>query len=305
MKELQANPLIENLSPQDARLLFLLASGVKSKDLLMPIFDEDERLISKIFVSLKAKKLVDEYADITPSGAELIEKIRGIEKKKLGSSTHNEFKNLSTTWNYLDTMAIGEEDSIKVVWKSGKSSLCGNLTVTDIKRFISSNNIKQIKIENPENTSFMDLTINASDESKMLLRSRDYSTLIALYGILNKEEDTQLRVLFCFYLGYVAEPDILKILHIPHSHYERHFTILVSSSLVNMESKELTNAGLKLMSKKIIGDVSVLFKWNYSELQAENFKRIEDSKKACAKKKVLDILQSKYNQRNSPVETSG
>ncbi|WP_340819005.1 hypothetical protein [Methanolobus sp. WCC4] len=300
MKELQVDPLIENLGPKDARLLFLLASGVKSKEMLLPIFDGDEELISKIYTSLKAKKLVDEYANITPHGAEIIAKMKGIDKKKLGSSAQREFEKLSTTWNYLDTMAAGSEDLIRIIWKCGDSSLCGNLVVTEIKRFISSSNIRQIKIENPENTHYIDIIVNATDDSKMLMRSRDYSTLIALYGMLNREEDAQIRILFCFYLGYTMEPDILKILNIPRSHYERHFAILVSSSLVDMDSKELTNAGVKLISRKIIGDVSVLFEWNSSDLKDENFKRMEDSKKACAKKKVLDILQSKYDKRNNP-----
>ena len=71
---LKADPLIGDMNPQDIHLLFLLASGINSTDMLLPIFDGNKELISKTFVSLKTKKLVDEYADITPLGAELIEK---------------------------------------------------------------------------------------------------------------------------------------------------------------------------------------------------------------------------------------
>ncbi|WP_292468960.1 hypothetical protein [Methanolobus sp.] len=298
----KADPLIGNMNPQDIRLLFLLASGINSMEMLLPICDGNQELINKTFASLKTKKLVDEYATVTSLGTEMIDRMKGIEKKNLGSNVLEDYEDVSTMWNCLDTMKVGNEETIRTMWKCGGSALYGDLAIEDIKRFISCTFIKEIRLKNPENTSTMDLDMTITDGSKILLRSRDYSILIALYGILNKEEDIQIRILFCFYLGYTIEPDVLRLLDIPLPLYENHFKILASSSLINVDSKELTNAGVNLVSKKIIGDVSVLFKWVSFEYKAENFKRIENSRMACAKKKVLDILQNKYDQRNNLVE---
>jgi hypothetical protein len=286
------------MKAEDIRLLCLLASGINSFDMLVPIFDGDDEIVNRTFASLISKGLVDEYATLTSLGTDLVDRVKGVEKKRLGSSIQEDFENLSTMWNCLDcSMPPCDEETNRIIWKCGNSKLCGNVTTVDINKFIRPASIERIAVEIPENTGSIDLIIYTMDDAHIVLKSRDYSVILALYGCLNLKEDIQIRILFCFYLGYNTESVILGFLQISSSCLAKHCQILVYNKLLDRETKELTNSGLNLVHRKIIGDVSVLFKWSCFEYNSENFRKIETQKKECAKKKILNILQSKHGKK--------
>jgi hypothetical protein len=137
----------------------------------------------------------------------------------------------------------------------------------------------------------MDLTIHYETNFDVTLRSRDYSIMIALYEILNDTEDKATRILFCFYLGYSNELDIVNLIHVSNSEYKEHCKSLALRGFIERYSKELSNAGLDFIHRKIRSDISVLFDCSCFDYTPENFKKIEITKKECAKKKVLNVLQ--------------
>ncbi|MBP1908240.1 hypothetical protein [Methanolobus bombayensis] len=293
-----ADPIIGTMKPEDIRLLCLLSSGINSLDLLIPIFEGDDELVSRTFASLKSKGLVDKYAALTPLGIDLVDRVRGVDKKKLGSDIQEDFDNLATVWNCLDcNMAPSDDETNRIIWKCGNSKLCGNVATVDINKFICPLNIEDIELDIPENTCFMDLMIQTKNDASIVLKSRDFSVIIALYGCLNPEEDIQIRILFSFYLGYTNQQEIQNWLQISSDIFERHCKLLAKNNYLELENYELTNSGLNLVHRKIIGDVSVLVKWTCFEYKSENFKKIETRKKECAKKKILDILQSKHGKK--------
>jgi hypothetical protein len=288
---IKVDPLVGNMKPEDIRLLCLLASGVNNVDILVPIFDGDEELLNRTFSSLKKRELVDGYAALTPLGIELVDRVKGVEKKKLGSDIHERFDELSKIWDYLDDMHFGNEESIKIVSKWGNSMQCGNVLLSDMKTLMLAGGIEKIDVEMCDHFCSIDLIIQFQTNFDVTLRSRDYSIIIALYGILNDREDIAIRILFCFYLGYNNESDIFSLIEISHREYNEHCKSFVFDDLIDWYSKELTNIGLDLIHKKIKGDISVLFDCSCFEYTPENFKKIETTKMECAKKRVLDTLQ--------------
>jgi hypothetical protein len=288
---IKVDPLVGNMKPEDIRLLCLLASGVNNVDILVPIFDGDEELLNRTFSSLKKRELVDAYAALTPLGIELVDRVKGVEKKKLGSNIHDRFSELSKIWEYLDDIHPANEESVKIVSRWGKSMQCGNVLIADIKTLLLVTGIEKIDMEMCKNFSSIDLTIYYGTSFDVTLRSRDYSIMIALYGILNEKEDKAIRILFCFYLGYTYEPDVFAMIHIHQDEYVEHCKSLAFDDLIDWYSKELTNAGLDLVHKKIKGDMSVIFDGSCLNYTNDNFKKIETTKKECAKKRVLNTLQ--------------
>ncbi|MEZ5334808.1 MAG: hypothetical protein R2741_06035 [Methanolobus sp.] len=227
--------------------------------------------------------------------------LRGVEKKELGSNLQEEFDNLANVWNCLDcTMPASDDETNRVIWKCGNSKLCGNVATSDLKKFVCPRSIEAVDVIIPENTCFMDLVLSTINDATIVMKSRDYSIILAIYGCLNKKEDTQMRIMFCFYLGFTDEKDILEFLQIPVSFYDKHCQILVQKRLLDWKSRELTNEGLNLVHRKLIGDISILFDWTCFEYKSENFRKIEKQKKECAKKKILDILHNKHMKKAGP-----
>lgn len=292
---MKVDPLIGSMRAEEIRLLCLLASGVNKTDILIPIFDGDKELLYETFAAVKAKELVDEYAVLTPLGVELVNKVKGIEKRKIGSDVITKFDELRKVWDCLDKLSL-DCDTNKLLWKSGSSTLCGNVCTVDVIKYLPLKHISEIKIEMCDNCCGMGLVMNTANDSSILLKSHDYSIIVAFYGLLNRDDDIQIRVLFCFYLGYTAEKDILDILKINSFEYGRHYRQLVSKELVDEQTMELTSKGLNLIYKKIIGDVSVLLEHEPLKYNSDNFKRFEQIKMASAKRRVLATLQEKHSQ---------
>ena len=288
---IKVDPLVGNMKPEDIRLLCLLASGVNSVDILVPIFDGDEELLNRTFSSLKKRELVDAYAALTPLGIELVDRVKGVEKKKLGSNIHDRFSELSKICEYLDDIHPANEETVKIVSRWGQSMQCGNVLIADIKTLLLATGIGRIDMEMCKNFCSIDLIIYYGNGFDVTLRSRDYSIMIALYGLLNEDEDKAIRILFCFYLGYNYEPDVFAMIHIHQDEYVEHCKSLVCDGLIDWYSKELTNAGLDLVHKKIKGDMSVMFDCSCLNYTNDNFKKIETTKKEWAKKRVLNTLQ--------------
>ncbi|AFV23103.1 hypothetical protein Mpsy_0894 [Methanolobus psychrophilus R15] len=292
---MKVDPLVGSMRAEEIRLLCLLASGVNKTDMLIPIFDGDEDLLYRTFAAVKAKELVDEYTVLTPLGVELVNKVKGIEKKKIGSDIITKFDELRKVWDYLDKLSLDCHTN-KLLWKSGSSTLCGNVSTVDVIKYLPLKNISEMKIEMCDNCCGMGLVINTANDTSILLKSHDYSIIVAFYGLLSRDEDIQIRILFFFYVGYTAEKDILDILQINSFEYERHYRQLVFKELVDEQVMELTSEGLNLIYKKIIGDVSVLLEHEPLEYNSDNFKRFEQIKMASAKRRVLATLQEKHSQ---------
>ncbi|MDW7733416.1 MAG: hypothetical protein SCH66_13445 [Methanolobus sp.] len=291
---LKVDPLVGSMRAEDIRLLCLLASGVNKMDMLIPIFDGEEDLLYRAFAALKTKDLVDEYASLTPMGVEIVDKVRGVERKKMGLDVVDKFEELKKVWDCLDTLST-THDTNRILWKCGDSSLCGNVSIADIMKYLPLKEIAKIKIEMGKNSS-MNLVMHTTKDTNILLKSHDHSVIFALYGILNMNEDTQIRILFCLYLGYTSENEILHSLQMPSFKYDYHYQALLDKKLLDEQSRELTNKGLGLVYNKIVGDASVLLHYHSLDHKSGNFKRFEQIKKENAKKKVLNALQSKHVQ---------
>ncbi|QLC49792.1 hypothetical protein HWN40_05800 [Methanolobus zinderi] len=291
---LKADPVIGNLQPEEIRLLCLFATGMDSSTVILPLFNNDTALLQRTFNSLKRKDMVDDYASLTSSGMDVVEKIRDSGKVKLGTDIDNKFNELSSNWTFREDIPANTIAN-KILWKHENSSLSGFVQTEDIWKYLNVDNIGMAELKKLH-ISGLGLLMHTLDGSTVFLLSHDSSVVLALYGILNKTEDIQMRILFMFFLGFENERNLLGYIGLNDSGFEDHCYQMIQKGILDEKRKSITKKGLDLLYRKLMGDVSVLLEHDRVDRQLGEFSRLDRMKRSSAKKRVMQALQHKHMQ---------
>ena len=269
------------LEQEESRLLCLLASGMDNVDVLLPIFDGNKVLLKHAFVVLKKRKLVDDYASPTQLGLEYVEQVKGKGGGKLGSDIDKAFGEVAKTWKHVDQLKSTKRMN-KVLWKHGDSSLAGRVATDELWRFIPIADIDEMEMEEME-MGTLRLHIHTKHDVSLYIEPVDKSTIFVLYGVLDKKEGTQLRILGSIYMGIEQRDIITHILDIQ--------PFLLDPKLNQMAADGLIDSDNKLLSEGI-GKIKEVIHRKTSESagQPEVVERLEELKLQEASKKVHEKL---------------
>ncbi|WP_235856238.1 hypothetical protein [Methanolobus halotolerans] len=296
---LSANPVAGKLRPEELRLLCLFAADMNKEDILLPLFNNDKTLLKNTFNNLKKKDMVDEYASLTPSGRDIVEKVRGSGRVKIGSDIDTKFDELSRNWVCTEEHSASPVAN-KIMWKHGNSALSGLVTTEDLWNYLNIRHIRIAEIKRIQGTG-LGMLMHTYDGATIFFLSRDSSVVLALYGILNNAEDRQMRILFMFYLVYGSEKNVLAYLGHNNDYFDYHCKQMIQKGILDENCKGITQKGLDLLYKKLIGDVSVLLEHDSVKSQFGEFDRLDRMKKISAKKRVMRALQKKHMQLSNTV----
>jgi len=290
---LKKNYLLGSMTAEEIRLLFLLAIGEKSSEILLPIFDNNKELIQKSFQTLRKSEFVDEYASITEKGKKILADIKESDHKKIGANIKNNFAELSKHWDHLDKLPSAEGTS-SIVWKNGKSSLFGHVFVEDLWKYLPIKDITKIQFENFKIYGF-GLEIQTFSNSTIYVKNSDFSVIIALHVLLNKKEDIKTILLFWFYIMSSSDTKpLFKDLNFTEYDYDTAYRHFIDHDFLDMDDFELTNKGLGEI-KKILSIIKHQFVNDDDNLDFSKFKRYEEIKALNIKKRVLGALMKKHS----------
>jgi hypothetical protein len=295
----ESDPVVGNLMAEELRLLFLFAAGINKADVILPLFDGDSALLQKTFSDLKMKDMVDDYALLTSLGRDAVEKIKGSDRKRNSSDMDSQFDELSGNGAFVDEHSSTPVEN-KVLWKHGNSSLSGSIATEDLWKYLDIRQISKTELKKITGTG-LGMLMHTFDRTTISFASHDSSVVLALYGILNKREDSQIRILFTFYLGYETNRNVLEYLELSEHDFAHHCNQLARKGILDEYCKGITGKGLDLLYKKLIGDASVLLEHDSAEDQLGEFDRLDQMKKLSAKKRVLRALQDKHMQLDNAV----
>lgn len=289
---IKTDSLVGSMKPEEIRLLFLLFTNVKKVEILIPIFDGNKDLLQKTFVILKNKKLVDDYASLTDKGKEVLEKVKGIERKEMGDSVENKFRELSKYWNYLDNSSAAPGTN-SVIWKTANSSVLGHVVTEDLWEYLPIDQISETHFEKFQGYGF-GFVVKTNSDSTIYIRSVDSSVIIALHAVLNKKEDIRIRLMFYFYIGCTNAKSVFKDLNLSEYDYETIYTYLIDNDFLNEDGMELSDKGLGVIKSKIMEGIDLHFVTEEKGTELKSFKRYEEIRAKNAKQRVLNALQSKH-----------
>ncbi|MDW7732955.1 MAG: hypothetical protein SCH66_11070 [Methanolobus sp.] len=289
-----SDPVVGNFRAEELLLLFLFSAKINNADAILPLFDGDSVLLQKTYDDLKKNGMVDEYASLTSSGMDIVEKIKGSDKKRTGFDVDSKFDEFSSNWLSADEHPTIPEAN-KILWKQGNSSLSGFVATEDLWKYLDIKKISKVELRKITGTG-LGLLVHTFDRATIFLVSNDSSIVLALYGILNKGEDSQIRILFTFYLGYESNRDVVEYLELGEYEIGQHCSQLAQKGIMDEQCKGITRKGLDLIYKKLIGDVSVLLENDPVKDNLGEFDRLDQMKKLSAKKRVMEALQNKYMQ---------
>jgi hypothetical protein len=301
---INADPLISKMTSEEKRLLILLANNINRTDILMPIFDNDSKLLQECFTSLNAKDLVDKYASITQRGYEILEKIKGIEHKKIGMETTDNINDIGNHWRGSERISVIPGVNT-FVWRGGKSTLSGMVLTEDIYKYLPLGKVKSKKLS-MQGTSIMRIIMQTTDETSVFIASSDYSIILALYGLFSK--DIKYQILLCFYFGFKSKKDTYALLNLAEDVYNYYYQCFLNDKLIDPQDMELTYLGLDQVYNKLLDEAFTLLNLKSSQITFENFKRYEQIKSINAKKKIIDALnkrnsENRYFKENSSSDT--
>lgn len=273
----QADASFGELEHEESRLLCLLASGMDDVDVLLPIFDGNKVLLKHAFVILKKRKLVDDYASPTQLGLEYVEQIKGKGEGKLGSDIDKAFGAISKTWKHVDQLKPTKRMN-KVLWKHGDSSLAGRVATDELWRFIPIADIDEMDMEEME-MGTLRLHIHTKRDVSIYIEPIDKSTIFVLYVMLDKNEDTQLRILSSIYMGIEQRDIIAHILDIQPLLLDPKLNQMAADGLIDPNNK-LLSGGIEKIREAIHQKTSE------SAGQPEVVEQLEELKLEEARKKV-------------------
>lgn len=300
------DPLLASVRPEDIRLLVLLDININKVDVLIPIFNGDKELLQKSFSALKSKNMVDDYAQITQKGRELLEKVKGIERKKMGMKVNDKFREISSYWQRLDQFPDVPGTS-KIVWKLDESSLSGNVLTKHISKYIPLNQINEANI-GLCNESMLGLLMEDSNKANIFFRSSDFSVVLTVHEIIeinskdNKSCDVNLSkkskrpfsVLLCHFLGIKDKKEILNCLTINESELSYYHQWFFDKNLIDPIDMELTDEGLNHVFHRLAEKCPVLLDMEVADVKTKNFNRYEQVKMINSKKRVMTMLKKKH-----------
>lgn len=278
----QADASFGELEHEESRLLCLLTSGMDDVDVLLPIFDGNKVLLKHAFVVLKKRKLVDDYASPTQLGLEYVEQIKGKGEGKLGADIDKAFGTIAKTWKQVDQLKPTKRMN-KVLWKHGDSSLAGRVATDELWRFIPIADIDEMEMEEME-MGTLRLHIHTKHDVSLYIEPVDKSTIFVLYGVLDKKEGIQLRILGSIYMGIEQRDIIAHILDIQPLLLDQKLNQMAADGLIDADNTKLLSGGMGEIREAIHQKTSE------TEGEPEVVERLEQLKLEEASKKVHEKL---------------
>ncbi|MDO9518282.1 MAG: hypothetical protein Q7J10_09590 [Methanosarcinaceae archaeon] len=236
-----------DITPDESRLLCLLAAGMDNFDMLRPIFDNDKEKLNHAFMVLKKKGLVDDYASTTQLGFEYVEQIKGKEGGVIGGVEIESDDDDSEESTYI-TNTDPTKKMNKYLWEYNKSSINGLVATSELLQCIPIDDIDGVEIEDVK-LGTKCLHIHTKYDAHIYIEPEDKSIMFTLHVALNNNEDMQLRILCSIYLGVVKPNELAHIVNMPAS--------LLEYKLDSFKEKGYINPNNKLSSKgmELIGDL--------------------------------------------------
>ena len=229
------------LEPDETRLLCLLATGINDADILFPIFDRNRVLLKHAFMVLKKRKLVDDYASPTPIGLEYVEQLKGKGEGNLGIDIDKAFENTARSWNKVD-MIKSTARMVKVRWVYEDSILVGRVAIDALWRFIPIADVKSLAIKERKLGAVL-LSVSTKHDISIYIEPAEKLTVNVLQIALNQNEDLQIRILACMYVGINKNKIFAYTLNIPQN--------LIDAQLEHMMNKGLIDSDNILLVKGI------------------------------------------------------
>ena len=217
------------LEPEQTRLLCMLASGVNDSDILLPIFDNNRLLLKHSFMILKKRKLIDDYASPTQTGLEYVQQIKGKGEGKLGLDIDKAFEDTAKSWNEGD-MIKPTARMAKTRWVYEDSTLAGRIEIDALWRFIPIADIKSLDIRELKLGALL-LGIYTKHDLSIYIEPAEKSTVYILKSALDQNEELQIRILACMYVG-IKNKKILA------------YTLNISANLIDAQLEHMINKGL-------------------------------------------------------------
>lgn len=250
-------------------------------DVLLPIFNKDKILLKHAFVVLKKKKLVDEFALVTPNGYAIIEDMKGKGEGTIGKDLTNSFKQIVKSWSHT-TSFKATENMNKVAWKFDISSLIGHVNTEHLWKFLPLEQLETVSIELSNSGS--NLKIETKNDVDITLESIEDSITFAMFDILDSNQDTTYKLINAIYIGVKEKKDLAYLCSIE--------PFAVSSKLEHMVQTELIDDDLTLTPKAI-----KMIKDHLSEKVTDSSltgfvesERLREFEMEYAKKKMMDKL---------------
>jgi hypothetical protein len=272
----------EQLSPEQVRLLFLLSSGITDMDVLLPIFSKDKILLKRAFEVLKKKKLVDDYALVTPSGFALIEDMKGKGEGTIGKNLTTSFKQIAKSWSNT-TSFKATENMNKVAWKFDISSLIGHVNTEHLWKFLPLEQLETMSIEVSQSGG-SNLKIGTKHDVEVTLESIEDSITFALFDILNNDQDTIYKLINAIYIGVKEKKDLAYLCSIEPFAVSSKLEHMVQTGLID-DDLTLTPKSIKMIRDHLsekVGDSSLT---GFVESD-----RLREFEMDYAKKKMMDKL---------------
>lgn len=277
-----ADAEFEQLTPEQSRLLVLIASGITGMDLLLPIFDNDRILLKHAFNVLKKKKLVDEFAVITQSGFLLVEELKGKGEGSIGKDMTSNFTQIAKIWSHTNSFKATQKMN-KIAWKYDLSSIMGHVSTEHIWKFLPIEHLRAIKIEK-NGSQIANLIMDTNQDVSITLESIEDSITFALFDILDRNQDATFRLIYAIYLGVKDKKDLSYLCNIE--------PFAVSAKLEHMIQTEYIDSDLILLPKsiKMIKDSLAEKVKDIDITNVPESERIREMEINYAKKKMMDKL---------------
>jgi len=271
------------LELEESRLLCLLGAGMNDVNVLLPVFDSNKILLKHAFIVLKKRGLVDEYAGPTQLGLEYVEQVKGKGEGKLGSDIDKAFGAVAKTWKHVDTFRPAKRMN-KVLWKHEEFSLGGRVPNNQLWQCIPVADVGEMEIDENDSGA-MYLHIRTKYDTSVYVEPVEKSTVFTLYGMLDRNEDIEVRVLCSIYLGITQHNIIAHILNIQ--------PLLLGSKMEQMARKGWIDSQNNVVPKGMDIMRDLIYKKSSGKEEKpieEETGRLEELKKDDAMKRVLGKL---------------
>ena len=178
---------------------------------------------------LKKRKLIDDYASPTQTGLEYVQQIKGKGEGKLGLDIDKAFEDTAKSWNEGD-MIKPTARMAKTRWVYEDSTLAGRIEIDALWRFIPIADIKSLDIRELKLGALL-LGIYTKHDLSIYIEPAEKSTVYILKSALDQNEELQIRILACMYVG-IKNKKILA------------YTLNISANLIDAQLEHMINKGL-------------------------------------------------------------
>jgi len=271
------------LEPEESRLLCLLGAGMDNVDMLLPIFDGNKILLKHAFVVLKKRKLVDEYAAPTQLGLEYVEQVKGKGEGKLGSDIDRSFGAVVKSWKDVDAFRPAKRMN-KVLWKHENFTIGGRVPTNELWQCLSIADIAEMQIDEGDSGA-VHLHVRTKYNTSIYIEPVEKSTVFALYGMLDRNEDAEFRVQNSIYLGITQCDVIAHILDISPPVLDSRLNSMVEKGLIDPENN-LLSKGMEIIRESFYKKSG----GKETEPTEKELEHLEELKMEEARKRTFDKL---------------